>query len=179
MSRSVAANRYALALFEVTREQGKLDPVQGDMRELRKVFRESADLRALLGSPKISGSKKKEMLKGLFAGADILTVNLLQVLVDAQRISEAADVADEFIEMANESAGIAEAKVYSTRPLTDEEQQELSTVFAGKVGKQSLRIDNIVDPSLIGGVRIRIGNRIYDNSLKTKLDHLKRDLVNA
>ncbi|MET3575454.1 F0F1 ATP synthase subunit delta [Bhargavaea ullalensis] len=179
MSRSVAANRYALALFEVARQQGKLELIQDDMRELRKVFRGSADLRALLGSPKITGTKKKEMLKEMFAGADILTVNLLLVLTDAQRIGEAADVADEFIRMANESAGIAEAKVYSTRPLTEGEQQELSTVFASKIGKGSLQIENIVDPSLIGGVRIRIGNRIYDNSLKTKLDHLKRDLVNA
>ena len=73
--------------------------------------------------------------------------------------------------------GVAEAKVYSTRELTEDERARISTVFSKNVGKQSLRIENIVDPSLLGGIRIQIGNRIYDSSLSTKLDRLKRNLI--
>ena len=79
--------------------------------------------------------------------------------------------------LSNEAQGIAEAKVYSTRELTEEERTSISTVFAKNVGKQSLSIQNIVDPSIIGGLRVQIGNRIYDSSLSTKLDRLKRNLI--
>ena len=79
--------------------------------------------------------------------------------------------------LSNEAQGVAEAKVYSTRALTEEERANISTAFAKNVGKQSLRIENIVDPSIIGGMRVQIGNRIYDSSLSTKLDRLKRNLI--
>lgn len=179
MSESTVAKRYALALFEVAREKGKSEVISAEMGEIRKVFAGTRELRSLLTSPKLSNREKKALLAKLFNGADQLTLNTLYVLSDAGRLNETVNVANDFISLVDEAAGIAEAKVYSTRPLTDTEQQELSAAFAGKVGKQSLRIVNIVDSSLIGGLRIRIGNRIYDNSLRTKLDHLKRDLVNA
>lgn len=179
MSASTVAKRYALALFEVARGQGKTEVIASEMREIRQVFATTGELRALLTSPKLSNKEKKALLSKLFDGADQLTLNTLYVLADAQRLGETVGVAQVFTELVDEAAGIAEAKVYSTRPLTEEEQSELSAVFAKKVGKQSLRIDNIVDASLIGGLRLRIGNRIYDNSIRTKLDHLKRGLVNA
>ena len=68
------------------------------------------------------------------------------------------NLVNEFNAYANDAAGVAEAKVYSTRPLTADESQAISTAFAQKVGKQSLRIENIIDPSLIGGIRLQIGN---------------------
>jgi F-type H+-transporting ATPase subunit delta len=67
--------------------------------------------------------------------------------------------------------------VYSTRPLTEAEQQALSATFAAKVGKQSLRIENIVDTNLLGGIKLRIGNRIFDGSLRGKLERLERQLL--
>ena len=80
---------------------------------------------------------------------------------------------------ANDAAGVAEAKVYSTRPLTEEESQAISTAFAKKVGKQSLRIENIIDPTLIGGIRLQIGNRFTTAAVSAKLERLKRDLIGS
>ena len=94
-------------------------------------------------------------------------------------MNETVQVVDEFNTLANDAAGVAEAKVYSTRPLTEKESDAISSVFAQKVGKQSLRIENIIDPSLIGGIRLQIGNRIYDSSLSTKLERLKLDLIGS
>ena len=96
-------------------------------------------------------------------------------MLEKKRINEIVNIVDEFIDFANDAAGIAEAKVYSTRPLTEDESAAISTAFAKKVGKQSLRIENIIDPTLIGGIRLQIGNRIYDSSLASKLERLKRD----
>uniref|UniRef100_UPI003F7784DD ATP synthase delta subunit,ATP synthase subunit alpha,ATP synthase subunit alpha n=2 Tax=Bacillus sp. (strain PS3) TaxID=2334 RepID=UPI003F7784DD len=73
--------------------------------------------------------------------------------------------------------GIAKAVAYSARPLTDEELRALSDVFAQKVGKQTLEIENIIDPELIGGVRLRIGNRIYDGSVSGQLERIRRQLI--
>jgi F-type H+-transporting ATPase subunit delta len=179
MSKSVAAKRYALALFELAQENGQTGPIQEDLRELKKVFLDNKELGHLLESPKLSLAKKKALLTDLFKGANMLILNTLCVLLDKKRINEVVHVVDEFNAFANDAAGIAEAKVYSTRPLTDEESQSISKAFAQKVGKQSLRIENIIDPSLIGGIRLQIGNRIYDSSVSAKLDRLKRDLIGS
>ena len=149
------------------------------MKELKKVFRDNKDLGELLGSPKLSLAKKKELIATIFKGVNPLVLNTFYVLLDAKRMDEAQNVFDEFLELANEAAGIAEAKVYSTRPLTEHETNAISAAFAKKVGKQSLRIENIIDPSLIGGVRLQIGNQIYDSSLSAKLDKLQRKLIGS
>lgn len=99
------------------------------------------------------------------------------ILIDRHREDQIVDVANEFLELANNEMGIAEAKVYSTRELTDAEREGISSVFAKKVGKKSLKIENIVDSNLLGGIRLRIGNRIYDGSLRGKLDRLERKLL--
>ncbi len=179
MSQSVAAKRYALALFELAQQNGQIDSIQEDLHELKKVFQDNKELGQLLESPKLSMAKKKELLADLFKGANPLILNTLYVLLDGKRINEVVHFVDEFNAFANDAAGVAEAKVYSTRPLTDEESQSISTAFAQKVGKQSLRIENIIDPSLIGGIRLQIGNQIYDSSVSAKLERLKRDLIGS
>lgn len=99
------------------------------------------------------------------------------MLIDKKRLSEVTNIIEEFMTLSNEAQGVADAKVYTTRELTEVERANVSTVFAKNVGKQSLRIQNIVDPSIIGGIRVQIGNRIYDSTLSTKLDRLKRNLI--
>jgi F-type H+-transporting ATPase subunit delta len=99
------------------------------------------------------------------------------ILIDRHREDQISEVVDGFIELANDARGIAEAKVYSVRPLTDEERAAISQTFAEKIGKQWLRIENIVDTNLLGGIKLRIGNRIYDGSLRGKLDRLERKLL--
>lgn len=179
MSQSVVAKRYALALFELAQQNGQTVSVQDDLRELKKVFQDNEELGQLLGSPKLTVAKKKELLSQLFNGVQPLVMNTLQLLLDKKRIDEIINLIDDYNEFANDAAGVAEAKVYSTRPLTEEESQSISTAFAQKVGKQSLRIENIIDPSLIGGIRLQIGNRIYDSSVSAKLERLKRDLIGS
>ncbi|MFS0690466.1 F0F1 ATP synthase subunit delta [Sporosarcina sp. 179-K 8C2 HS] len=179
MSNSVVAKRYATALFELSQQHGQTGPIQEEIKELTKVFRDNKDLGELLSSPKLSLAKKKEMIANIFTGVNPLVLNALYVLLDAKRMDEAQNVFEEFLGLADDAAGIAEAKVYSTRPLTEQETNAISSTFAHKVGKQSLRIENIIDPSLIGGVRLQIGNQIYDSSLSAKLEKLQRKLIGS
>lgn len=177
MSSSIVAKRYALALLQIAREQQLLGVIVEELRVVKEVIRYTPELKAVLKSSKLSLDKKKEVLKQAFASLNGYVLNTLLILVDRHREDQIVSVADEFLALANEETGVAEAEVYSTRALTEVERQALSAVFAAKIGKKSLNIENIVDSDLLGGVKLRIGNRIYDGSLRGKLDRLERKLL--
>ena len=177
MTGSMVAKRYALALFQLAKEQQLLEKVEEELRVVKEVFFVNVELKAILKSPKLLKEKKKEILTEAFASVNTYVLNTLMLLIDRHRADEIAAVADEFIELANEEKGIEVADVYSIRPLTDEEKTALSSSFAAKIGKKSLQIENMIDSDMLGGVKIRIGNRIYDGSLRGKLDRLERKLL--
>jgi F-type H+-transporting ATPase subunit delta len=177
MMGSMVARRYALALFQLVKEQQLIDTVEEELRVVKEVFFVNKDLTAVLESPKVSREKKKAILSSAFASVNPLVLNTLMLLVDRHRENEITDVADAFSELANEERGIEAANVYSVRPLTDDERTALSVSFAKKIGKKSLQIENFVDSDLLGGIKVRIGNRIFDGSLRGKLDRLERTLL--
>ncbi|MCM3239883.1 F0F1 ATP synthase subunit delta [Bacillus obstructivus] len=177
MSNNAVAKRYATALFELANEQNLLELIQGELREIKKSIKDNPELINLLKLPKLSSDKKKQVIKEIFQSSSPLVVNTLMLLSDRHRVDEITSVADEFIELANSNRGIAEATVYSIRPLTASESAAISSVFAQKVGRVSLNIENIIDTELLGGVKIRIGNKIFDGSLRGKLDRLERSLI--
>jgi F-type H+-transporting ATPase subunit delta len=177
MSNSTVAKRYALALFQLSKENHLLDKMEEELRVVKQVVTSSKDLNSVLKSPKVTIEKKKEIVKASFANLNPYVLNTLMILIDRHREEQIADVVDSFINLANDERGIAEAKVYSIRPLTEEETNALSATFAAKVGKKSLRIENIVDTDILGGIKLRIGNRIFDGSLRGKLDRLERNLL--
>lgn len=174
---SQVAERYALALFQVAQKHGTSLEVEQDLREVKKVFKMTPELYNLIVSPKLSADKRTNLINEVFIGANPFVLNTFQLMAERKRMDEVGSLADEFIALSNNAQGIEDAKVYSTRPLTEEERVSISTVFANKIGKQSLRIENIIDPSLIGGLRLQIGNRIYDSSVSTKLARLQRQLI--
>lgn len=177
MSNSMVAKRYALALLKIAKETDSLGVIEEELRVVKEVVQYNPELKAILNSSKLSIEKKKEILKTAFASVNVNVLNTLLILIDRHREDQIIDLADEFLELANEEMGVAEAEVYSTRALTDAEREAISSVFAAKIGKKSLKIENIVDSNLLGGIRLRIGNRIYDGSLRGKLDRLERKLL--
>jgi F-type H+-transporting ATPase subunit delta len=117
------------------------------------------------------------MIRQAFASVNVYVVNTLLILIDRHRENDIVEVVNQFVELAYEEMGIAKADVYSVRPLSESERDAISAVFGAKVGKKSLRIENFVDSDLLGGIKLRIGNRIYDGSLRGKLDRLERKLL--
>lgn len=178
MSQSVIAKRYAVALFEAAQEHQQTLAVQTDLKEVKKIFQQEKEFDKLLNSPEFTPEKKKELIGQFFAGANQLVLNALYVLIDANRIEETVNLINDFHDLANEAAGVADALVFSTRTLTGEELKSISTAFAHKIGKQSLHLTNVIDPSLIGGIRLQIGNQSYDSSISAKLSRLERQLIN-
>lgn len=84
-----------------------------------------------------------------------------------------------FVEMKNEASGVAEADVYSVRELSSEELAQVEKVFVKRLNLNTLRMNNIVDASLLGGIRVQIGNKIYDGTLATQLKRLEQNLTSA
>jgi F-type H+-transporting ATPase subunit delta len=177
MSQNIVAERYALALFQLAKEQNLIQEIQEEVRVVKKVFTENPTFITLLTSPNLSANEKKNVLQSVFSKVSQLVSNTLMLMIDSDRQEDIADVADSFIKQANEENGIADATVYSARPLTADETQAISVSFAAKVGRRSLNIENIVDTDLLGGLKVHIGNRIFDGSLRGKLDRLERTLT--
>ncbi len=177
MSNPTVAKRYATALYEVASKQNLLDTVEDELRVVKEVFQNNPGLIKTLKSPKLTPQKKRDLVTSAFAGASQYVQNTLLILVERHREDIIPQVADDFIALANDAKGIADAKVYSIQPLTDAQKEALSLAFAPKVGKKALRIENITDSNLLGGVKLRVGNRIFDGSLRGKLDRLERKLL--
>ncbi|TWT27656.1 F0F1 ATP synthase subunit delta [Planomicrobium sp. CPCC 101110] len=174
---SQVSERYALALFQTAKQHEVMALVEEDLREIKKAFAENPELQELIDSPNLTSENKRDIITQLFGQANVFVVNTLLLMAERKRLDEIVGLVDGYIRLANEEQGIADAKVYSVRPLSEEESISVSSVFAKKVGKQALRIENIIDPSLIGGMRIQIGNQIYDSSISSKLERLQRQLI--
>ncbi|PYF07542.1 F0F1 ATP synthase subunit delta [Ureibacillus chungkukjangi] len=174
---STIANRYAQALFQLALEKQAVAEVNVDLEELVKVIETTPELVSLLATPKFSIERKKQIVSEVFATANPMVVNTLELLIDKKRVNEIGNLAKSFKTLAAEAQGSAEATVYSTRALTDSEKDEISSSFGKLVGKEKLTITNIIEPSILGGVRVQIGNYIFDNTVASKLDNLKRTLV--
>ncbi|WP_110112619.1 F0F1 ATP synthase subunit delta [Bacillus sp. CGMCC 1.16541] len=177
MSNELVAKRYALALFQLANEQNMVDQIEDQLLVVKQVFVENKDLLELLTHPKVELETKKQMVSSAFAGLVPFVQNTLFLLLERHRVHSTVGVINEYVTLANEARGIAQATVYSVKPLSEDEEKALSGAFARKVGKQSLRISNVVDKSLIGGVKLRIGNRIYDGSIHGKLERIHRELL--
>ncbi|OCS83312.1 F0F1 ATP synthase subunit delta [Caryophanon tenue] len=177
MSQSTVAKRYTQALFETAKDANIVNEVSADLAEFSKVLAGTPELLTLLSAPKVSVERKKQMISELFAGAQPAVINVLALLVERKRFNEVTDVVVEFDRLADDAKGVAKATVFSTRALTDEEHAEISAAFAKRVNKDSLIIDNVIDESLIGGIRVQIGNDIFDSSVKGKLARLENTLI--
>ncbi|WP_062200028.1 F0F1 ATP synthase subunit delta [Massilibacterium senegalense] len=178
MSKTVVASRYAGALFELAKEQGKIDGIEGELRTVETVLGQTPNFFTVVNHPKITKENKKKLIKDTFGtSVSSYVLNLLFVLVDSHRIGIVKEVIASFYELANEERSIAEAYVYTVSPLTEEQTNTLRAMLSKRLDKKSVRIHNEVDKSIVGGVKIRVGNRILDGTVSTKLKRLERQLV--
>lgn len=179
MSGTVVAKRYAEALFQLGNEKAVLEQFVEEFRTVKEVFKNNHKLYTILEHPRIPNAKKKQFLDEVFQGLMTDIVNTLKILVEHHRITITPSMIDHLIRLYNDAKGIAEATVYSVRALSEAERQALEASFVKRFNKNEFVIHNIVDPSLVGGVKIRIGNTIYDGSISGKLKRIKQNIVTA
>ncbi|MGM8215023.1 F0F1 ATP synthase subunit delta [Bacillaceae bacterium W0354] len=179
MSYSVIAKRYAKALFEIGHEKSNLDQLESELLVVNDIFKNDTQLDKFYDNPRVSTEQKKDFTRQVFKDVSKETLNTLLLLVDKRRINLVSEIVESFIDMKNETRGIAEADVYSVRELTEEETKQIQDTFAKKLNINTLRLNNIVDPSILGGVKIRVGNKIFDGTVATQLKRLEQNLVTA
>ena len=171
------ASRYGLALFSLAIDSHKVDEWQKEVRELSTIFRENSDFIMILGSSFLSLEERGEILKKSLKGVDPEIIALILVVMENNRTSSLLDIFDSFNSYCNEDKGISEGYVYSTLRL---EQSVINQIEAkiSKIEHKKVELKNIIDPTLIGGVKIVVHDRIYDGSVKHHLETMKKDLIN-
>ncbi|GAB7387896.1 F0F1 ATP synthase subunit delta [Bacillaceae bacterium] len=175
------AKRYARALFEVANEGGIIDAVESDLALIRKTLEENGDWRKLVMHPHIAKEEKKRLVEKLFGESLTQEVkNFLKLLIDRRREKLLPQMTAEYVRLANEARGIVEAKVTTAKAISEAEKEQLAERF-GKLLNKKLRVETAVDPGLLGGVVVRIGDRLYDGSVAGKLSrfaqHVKQSQV--
>jgi len=171
--------RYADALFQLGREKNNFHELVTEFETVRNVFQTNQQLNLFLMHPGINSAKKKELISVSFKGLQTDVVNTVKLLIDRHRIAIIPSMIDQFIQLVNDAQGMAEATVYSVRELTAREIHELERVFAKRLNKTVIKINNQVDSSIIGGIKIHVGNTIYDGSVSGKLKRIERNIITA
>jgi F-type H+-transporting ATPase subunit delta len=174
------AGRYAVALFELAQEQDALDAVAGDLHGLRDLLHGSADLERLIRSPVVSRDEQARAITavGERAGFTPLTLQFLGLLAHKRRLFALPDVIAAYDAMLSEHRGEVGAELVSAVPLSDEQLESVQRQLAGAVG-QTVKLSTAVDPSLLGGLIVRVGSRMIDASIRTKLHQLELALKGA
>ncbi len=168
------AGRYATALFELAEEQGQLDDVARDLTTLRAMLNDSDDLQRLVKSPVIARDDQVKALSAVAerAALSALVRNFLGLLARNRRLFAVADMIAAFGALLAAHRGEVTAQVSSAQALSDAQMASLNASLKSAIGRD-VRIEADVDSSLLGGLVVRIGSRMIDNSLKAKLQGLR------
>ncbi len=168
------AGRYASALFELSEEQDAIDDVLADVATLKAALADSADLRAALGDPSISRAELGRAVDALAAQMRLkkLTANLLGLMAANRRLAHLPRTLATFEALAAEKRGETTVEVTSAQPLSDAQRDALASSLATTLGK-SVHIQTTVNPALIGGLIVKIGSRMIDASVASKLTRLQ------
>lgn len=167
------AGRYATALFGLARDEQQIDAVGRSLDSIEAATAESADFRALVTSPLIGRADAGKTIRALVPslGLDPITGRFLGVLADNGRLAELKSVIRIVRELASGHRGETKAEVTSAHPLGDDQVAALRTRLKARVGSE-VTIDARVDPSLLGGIVVRLGSQMIDASIATKLNTL-------
>lgn len=169
------AYRYARSLMELALERGQLAGVNEDMHLVAEACTASEDLRLMLKSPVIKADAKERVLDRVFAGKiGEMTSRFIGILVRKGREGMLPEVAVAFTSLYKENQGILTAEVTSAVPLSDSARQQVRDMAVKKHPGKSIELSEKVDPDLIGGIIIRIGDEQYDGSVSRRLHDLRR-----
>ncbi|MEN3000742.1 MAG: ATP synthase F1 subunit delta [Armatimonadota bacterium] len=166
------ARRYASALFRAALNTNTLQRVSEDLNRLRSALQEIDALRAFLHSPLIPRDRKKQRVEELFArDLQPVTLRLLELVIEKRRETLLEAICEEFQRLREAHEGVVRATIYSAVPLTPDEQHALLQRLESSTGKRIIATFE-VDPNLIGGVRVRLGDYQIDGSIRGALERL-------
>jgi F-type H+-transporting ATPase subunit delta len=174
---SRAAIRYAKAILETAVSNGKESQVNDDMKSIIAAVDSSADLKDFLTSPIIISEVKMKALSEVFASVQADTKSLFRLLQENKRFEILEAIASQYITQFDEMNGVEVAKVTTAFPITADLEAKI-LAKAATISTKKLTIQNTIDPSIIGGFILRIGDKQYNASVSNRLQELKREFSN-
>jgi len=168
------AGRYATAVLELAQEEKSVEAVAGDFAALKTLIAESADLARLVKAPVLSREEQRLGMDAVLRRMEAapLTVRFVLTLAAKRRLFALTDIIRAFDALVARQRGEVNAEVSSARPLSDAEIAEIKSILKAKLGREA-RLETKVDPGLLGGLVVKVGSRMIDSSLRTKLEGLR------
>jgi F-type H+-transporting ATPase subunit delta len=172
---SGVAGRYASALYDLASEQRAAESVAASLAEFRKLINENQDLQRLVRSPVFSAEEQVRALDAILAKANIsgVAANFIRLVAAKRRLFVLPDMIEAYHRLFDNARGVARAEVTVARPLKDEYRAALNHVLKGVTGGKTVELNIKVDPSIIDGMIVKLGSRMVDASVKTKLNSIR------
>ena len=172
---SGVAERYALALFTLAQEQNVTDGVADALRNFGDMIDQSADLQRFVASPVFSAEEQLKAITALLNqyGFGGITANFIKLVASKRRLFVLRDIIRAFLAMNDAAKGVTRAQITVAAPLSSDQSAALQETLRQVSGGQTVKVNVNVDPSIIGGIVVKLGSRMVDASLKTKLNSLR------
>ena len=177
MSTNAIAKRYAKALVQIGSETGNVEGFNAELSRFSTLLTDSRDLGAVFANPAYEIESKKEILSGVIGKLSLspMVSNLLMLLLERGRLAVLPQIAESYGAFADELSGIIRPTVTSGQTLSEPQVEQIKSALAQATGKKvELKVE--VDPSLLGGVVAKIGDKVFDGSVKTQLARIQDTL---
>ena len=172
-----AITTYGEALFQIAVESSSCLPMLEEVTELKKILSDNPELGSVMLNPRFSKEEHSEIISNVFKGRiDDKLFSFLELLVNKGRYNYLEEILDYFISRVKEHLHIGQASVTSAIEIDEEMKKRIKEKLLSTTDYKEIEIEYITDPSLIGGMVIRIKDRIVDNSVRTKIENISRDL---
>jgi F-type H+-transporting ATPase subunit delta len=178
---SGVAGRYARALFELALDAKSVDAVKADIEKFAAMIGESADLNRLVRSPVFGAEERSRALAAVLAKAGIggLTSNFLMFVTANRRLFSVGEMIRDFRTLVAKWKGEVTAEVTAAEPLSDGHLEALKSALKSVTGEKAVDLHVKIDPAIIGGLMVKLGSRMVDSSLRTKLNAIKHAMKEA
>ncbi len=170
------AQVYSRSLFEVAKEEDKLDVVREQLGEVADAVAENRDLQVFFFSPYFSTEEKKEGLRRAIEGASESFLNFLELLLENHRMPAIFRIRRRFDELWEEENRLLPVEITSAVELDEETVQQIGNTIGEKTGRH-VELSSHVDPDILGGIVLRVGNSILDASIRNRLDNLRKHVA--
>jgi len=176
MKHTLAVKRYAEALFEVARKTYLIETIQKELHEIVQILKENNDFVRLVNHPSVTKADKKELFQKIFSDkVNELSLNFIKLLIDKNRISILEDITAEYSNLVNNLHKRVIAKVYTAIEVQDSTLSILKKQLEEYLSKE-VELETAVDKNIIGGILVKIGDRVIDGTLRTRFETIARSL---
>ena len=174
-----AAKRYARAVFEIAQQDGDLEQWSRRLTRVRELFADQS-VAAVLSNPTIATERREALVMsdGTSRVLDAEATNLARLLIESGRVDEAGAIDDEFQRLADEAAGRVRATLTTAIELEPRDRDRVAKELSGRLEKE-VRMTVVVDPRILGGMKLQYGDRVVDATIATRLEQLRRRLAES